>query len=131
MTPHWEANGHLYGEHGITAFEPYVNWMLIEPEQGVWDPAFYDAALAACKEHGLKWVPFLIAGPAYATPPWFKESSESVFAVDLKTGHVTRDQSIWNRHLKPCIRAWLARFFHRYDHEEYLFMLVSTLRQVA
>ena len=118
MAPHWEANGHLYGEHGITAFEPYVKWMLMEPEQGVWDPAFYDAELTTFKRHGLRWVPFLIGGPAYATPPWFKESSESVFAVDLRTGLVTRDQSIWNPHLRPRLRAWLARFFEHYDHED-------------
>lgn len=115
---HWEQHGSLYGEHGVTAFEPYVKWMLLEPEEGVWDPAFYDAEVAAFKEHGLRWVPFLIAGPAYATPPWFKESEESVFAVDLKTGDVTRDQSIWNPYIKPRIRAWLTRFFEHYDHND-------------
>ena len=114
MDAHWKKRGTLYTEHGVTAFEPYVKWMLLEPEEGVWDPAFYDAELAAFKEHGLKWVPFLIAGPAYATPPWFKESEESVFAVELRTGHVARDQSIWNPHLKPRVRAWLARFFDHY-----------------
>lgn len=118
MKAHWETHGPLYGSHGVTAFEPYVKWMLLEPAEGVWDPAFYDAELAAFKEHGLKWVPFLIAGPAYATPPWFKESEESVFAVDLRTGDVTRDQSIWNPHIKPRVRAWLARFFEHYDRND-------------
>ncbi len=118
LQAHWQEHGPLYAEHGVTAFEPYVKWMLLEPREGVWDPAYYDAQLAACKEHGLKWVPFLIAGPAYATPPWFKESEESVFAVDLKTGHATRDQSIWNPHLRPRVRAWLARFFDHYDHRD-------------
>ena len=117
MQAHWKEHGPRYAEHGVTAFEPYVKWMLLEPEEGVWDPAFYDAELTAFKEHGLKWVPFLIAGPAYATPPWFKESEESVFAVDLGTGHVSRDQSIWNPHLKPRLRAWLTRFFEYYDHD--------------
>jgi len=118
MRAHWDKHGPLYAEHGVTAFEPYVKWMLLEPEEGVWDPAFYDAELAAFKEHGLKWVPFLIAGPAYATPPWFKESEESVFAVDLRTGDVTRDQSIWNPHLKARIRDWLKRFFEHYAHND-------------
>lgn len=122
---HWQAHGPLYREHGVTAFEPYVKWMLLEPEEGVWDPTFYDAELAAFKEHGLKWVPFLIAGPAYATPPWFKESGESVFAVDLATGDVTRDQSIWNPHLKPRIRAWLTRFFAHYDQGDMQSLLLG------
>ena len=118
MLAHWKKHGTLYAEHGATAFEPYVKWMLLEPEEGVWEPAFYDAELTAFKENGLKWVPFLIGGPAYATPPWFKESDESVFAIDLKTGHETRDQSIWNPHLKPRIRAWLTRFFVHYEQED-------------
>ena len=118
MKAHWEQHGSLYGEHGVTAFEPYVKWMLLEPEEVVWDPAFYDAELAIFKAHGLQWVPFLIAGPAYATPPWFKESEESLFAVDLRTGDVTRDQSIWNPHLKVRIRAWLTRFFEHYAHND-------------
>jgi len=118
LQKHWKDLGPRYAEHGVTAFEPYVKWMLMEPKEGEWDPGFYDAELAAIKEHGLKWVPFLIAGPAYATPPWFKESEESVFAVDLETGHVTRDQSIWNPHIKPRIRAWLTRFFEHYDHKD-------------
>jgi len=115
---HWRAHGHLYAEHGVTAFEPYVKWMLMEPQEGTWDPSFYDAELTLFKEHGLRWVPFLIAGPAYATPPWFKESDESVFAVDLATGNVARDQSIWNPYLKPRVRSWLERFFQHYDHQD-------------
>ncbi|HJN15734.1 MAG TPA: beta-galactosidase, partial [Armatimonadota bacterium] len=115
---HWDANGPLYAEHGVTAFEPYVKWMLLEPKEGEWDPEFYDAELAEYKKHGLKWTPFLIAGPAYATPPWFKESDESVFAVDLATGDASRDQSIWNPHIKPRIKAWLERFFDHYDHAD-------------
>ncbi len=115
LAEHWKAHGPLYSEHGVTAFEPYVKWMLMEPEEGAWDPSFYDAELAAIKQHGLKWVPFLIAGPAYATPPWFKESDESVFAIDLATGDVSRDQSIWNPHLRPRVRAWLKQFFEHYD----------------
>lgn len=43
MRAHWETHGSLYGSHGVTAFEPYVKWMLLEPEEGVWDLAFYDA----------------------------------------------------------------------------------------
>lgn len=115
LEEHWANVGADYARHGVNAFEPYVKWGLLEPQEGVWDPEFYDAELALFKAHGLKWVPFLIAGPAYATPPWFKESDESVFAVDLVTGEVSRDQSIWNPALKPRVRSWLERFFAHYD----------------
>jgi len=118
VAEHWRQFGRLYAEHGVTAFEPYVKWMLLEPREGEWDPTFYDAELAAFKANGLKWVPFLIAGPAYATPPWFKESEESVFSVDLVDGATSRDQSIWNPDLKPRIHEWLQRFFDHYAAED-------------
>ena len=70
----------------VTAFEPYVKWMLLEPKEGEWDFTYYDMVTAACRKHGMQWVPFLIAGPAYATPQWFKEGPESVFARCLEEG---------------------------------------------
>jgi hypothetical protein len=118
LSAHWNQLGSLYAEHGVTAFEPYVKWMLLEPQEGAWDPEFYDAELALFRTHGLRWVPFLIAGPAYATPPWFKDSDESVFAVDLATGDASRDQSIWNPHLRPRVRSLLERFFAHYEHAD-------------
>jgi len=118
MRDYWAQKGALYAAHGVTAFEPYVKWMLMEPKEGVWDPSFYDAELEVFKANGLRWVPFLIAGPAYATPPWFKESPESLFAVDLATGDVSREQSIWSPHLRARVRAWLERFFSHYRHED-------------
>jgi len=66
---HWNTRGHEYADHGVTAFESYVKWMLLEPREGVWDPEFYDAEVNSIRAHGLKWVPFLIGGPAYSTPP--------------------------------------------------------------
>ena len=118
LAPHWDRLGNLYPRHGVTAFEPYVKWMLLEPQEGVFDTEFYDAELALIRGHGLRWVPFLIAGPAYATPPWFKDSKESVFAMDLATGDVSRDQSIWNPHLRPRVRAMLERFFAHYERAD-------------
>lgn len=118
LTAHWDRLGSLYAEHGVTAFEPYVKWMLLEPQEGVWEPEFYDAELALFKAHGLRWVPFLIAGPAYATPPWFKDSDESVLAVDLATGDASRDQSIWSPHLRPRVRSLLERFFSHYEQAD-------------
>ena len=73
----------------VTAFEPYVKWMLLEPAPGKWDFSYYDMQLDIYGERGLRWVPFMIAGPAYATPKWFKESDESVFAKCLAHGEET------------------------------------------
>ena len=80
----------------VTAFEPYVKWMMLETEENKWDFSYYDMLVDIYKEQGIKWVPFLIAGPAYSTPMWFKESDQSVFARCLEHDTETRTQSIWN-----------------------------------
>src|SRR5689334_15290078 len=52
----------------VTAFEPYVKWSMMERSPGKWDFSFYDMQMGAMENREIKWVPFLIAGPAYATP---------------------------------------------------------------
>lgn len=101
---------------GITAFEPYVKWMLCEPQEGTWDFSFYDMQVEAYRAQGIRWIPFLIAGPAYATPAWFKDGKESVFARCLEHGKDSRIQSIWNPQLPARTEAFLAAFAKHYDH---------------
>jgi len=101
---------------GITSFEPYVKWMLLEPEEGKWDFAFYDMQVEECAKRGMKWTPFLIAGPAYATPKWFKESKQSVFAKCLEHGTETRTQSIWNPAMPKRVDAFVKAFARHFDH---------------
>jgi len=109
----------------VTAFEPYVKWMLLEPEQGKWDFSYYDMQLDIYRERGLRWVPFLIAGPAYATPMWFKESDESVFAKCLAHEEETRTQSIWNPQLRPHIDGLVRAFAEHYDANEIQMLLLG------
>jgi hypothetical protein len=109
----------------VTAFEPYVKWMLLEPAEGKWDFSFYDQQVATYKKHGIRWVPFMIAGPAYATPAWFKKSPESVFAKCLEHGETTRTQSIWNPHLPARIERLVKAFADHYDHADIQALLLG------
>lgn len=102
----------------VGAFEPYVKWMLLEPKEGKWDFRYYDMVVEKMTRHGLKWVPFLIAGPAYATPKWFKESKASVFAKCLEHGETTRTQSIWNPNLPAHVEQFVRAFAAHYDHKQ-------------
>ncbi len=99
---------------GATSVETYVRWIDFEPEQGRWDWSVFDADLEALRAHGLRWVPFLIAGPWYATPEWFRRSEQSVFARCLEHGRETGTQSIWSPHLFPQVRRLMAAFATRY-----------------
>lgn len=99
---------------GITSFQSYVHWSEIEPEQGVLDFSNYDSLVAKLREHGLKWVPFIIAGPYYSTPEWFRESPESVYARCLKHDRDTVIQSIWNPAQPARVDKYLAAMAAHY-----------------
>jgi hypothetical protein len=91
---------------GISSLQSYVAWAEIEREPGKIDFSSYDALVEKLKKHNLKWVPFLILGPNYATPKWFQESKESVFAKCLEHQKESKIQSIWN----PFLPKWVDRF---------------------
>lgn len=109
----------------VTAFEPYVKWMLLEPDPGQWDFSYYDMQLAIYGQYGIKWVPFLITGPAYATPMWFKESPESLFAVCLEHGKATRSQSIWNPHMRTRVPTVIKQFAAHFPAESIQSLLLG------
>ena len=102
---------------GITALEAYAKWWLCEPEPGKWDFSYYDLFDQAVKDTGIRWLPLIIAGPAYGTPPWFKVSKESVPSRCLEHGIDTATQSIWNPNMRPRVSEYLRRFSEHFDHE--------------
>jgi len=95
---------------GLTSIEVYVKWSLCEPEPGRWDFSYYDIWEQAVKAAGIRWVPLLILGPSWATPSWFKNSGESVFARCLEHSQDTPTQSIWNPNLRPHATELLSQF---------------------
>lgn len=112
-------------KEGITALEPYVKWWLCEPQQGKWDFSYFDLHDQAAKNVGIRWLPFLIAGPAYSTPPWFKNSKQSVFACCLEHGQETATQSIWNPNLRPRVVEFIRRFAAHFDEERMESILIG------
>ena len=91
---------------GITGLQSYLYWAEIEKEPGKIDFSSYDILVEKLKEHNLKWVPFFILGPNYATPKWFQESDECVYAKCLEHKKESKIQSIWN----PFLPKWVDRF---------------------
>ncbi|MCX6759134.1 MAG: family 14 glycosylhydrolase [Candidatus Nealsonbacteria bacterium] len=91
---------------GITSLQSYLYWAEIEKEPEKIDFSSYDILVEKLKEHNLKWVPFFILGPDYATPDWFKKTNESVYAQCLEHKKESKIQSIWN----PFLPEWVDRF---------------------
>ncbi len=99
------------GALGVTSIESYVTWETVEgKKEGEWDWSRWDEQVRVLKEHGLKWVPFLILGPAYSTPDWFRESSEHYGCRCLEHGIQSKVESLWNPNLPKRIdRSALLR----------------------
>src|SRR5262249_53727777 len=62
---------------GIDSLQSYVTWAEIEKRPGVLDFSAYDVLVEKLLQTDLRWTPFLILGPYYATPAWFRESESS------------------------------------------------------
>lgn len=100
---------------GFTSVEQYVHWGSVENDgEGQFDFSHWDAQVETIKRHGLKWVPFLIAGPAYSLPDWFRESRELVGAVCLEHRLPSKIQSIFDRSFDRHIDRFISAFAERY-----------------
>ncbi len=108
------ADAALFRALSVTSVESYVDWAGVEPRRGRWDWSKWDKQVQTLEKAGLKWVPFLIAGPAYATPLWFQQSPDSHRYRCLEHGRDSKVQSLFNPHLRPQVERFLAAFAERY-----------------
>ncbi|NNM88499.1 MAG: family 14 glycosylhydrolase [Phycisphaerae bacterium] len=116
---HWERDysreSHDYLKSiGATTVETYVKWIDIEPEPGQVNFKRFDRELDHFARYGVKWQPFLICGPWYATPYWFRESKDSHFFRCLEHDQNSGIQSIWNRKFETPTRHFLKLFHDHY-----------------
>ena len=100
---------------GLTSVQSYVTWAEIERESGKFDFSTYDILVEKLKKHNLKWVPFFILGPNYATPKWFQESDECIYAECLEHNKESRIQSIWNPFLPKQVDRFLKILSEHYQ----------------
>lgn len=111
-------------ESGLTSLQSYVCWAEIEKEHDKIDFSSYDPLVEKIIKHKLKWVPFLILGPCYATLAWFQVSAESIFARCLEHGVDSKIQSIWNPYLPKYVDRFLGVFAKHYQASD-LFESIS------
>lgn len=99
---------------GLTSIQTYIYWNKVEKTPGVMDWSDYDADVALFKKHGLKWIPFLIAGPYYVTPEFVRKDPQMVMLQCLEHGRPSGMPSIWCPRLRDYVRTYVARFAEHY-----------------
>jgi hypothetical protein len=109
-----DAKLELLKQMGVTSIQTYVFWNKVEKERGVMDWSEYDADVALLKKHGLKWVPFVIAGPWYVTPEFVRRDPEMVMLRCLEHGRESAIPSLWCPRLRDYIREYLNKFAEHY-----------------
>ncbi|MCX6559932.1 MAG: hypothetical protein NTZ26_05395 [Candidatus Aminicenantes bacterium] len=95
---------------GVTSIQTYVFWNKVEKAPGVLDWSEYDADVALFKAHGLKWVPFVIAGPWYVTPDFVRTDPGMTMFRCLEHGRDSAVPSLWSPRLREYVRAYLGAF---------------------
>ena len=110
-----EAMGHFYKALGVTSLETYVTWETCE-RAGLdkWDWTEWDKMVDTMEKTDLKWVPFLILGPAYSTPDWFRACDDHFPCRCLEHGIDSKVESLWNPNLPEWIDRFIGEFAKRY-----------------
>ena len=104
----------LYKALSVSSVESYVDWAGVEPAENHWDWSKWDRQTAVLQQAKLKWVPFLIVGPAYATPLWFQNGPHSHYYRCLEHGQEGKVQSLFNPELRPQVDRFLKAFAEKY-----------------
>jgi hypothetical protein len=107
-----------YARIKATTNESYVKWIDIEHEPGQISFKRFDRSLKEMTRYGVKWQPFLICGPWYSVPYWYKESKKSHYFRCLEHDQDSGIQSIWNEKFKKTTVRFLKLFHDHYKDRE-------------
>lgn len=99
---------------GATSIQSYIYWNRIEKSPGELDWSAYDQEALKFKEHGLKWVPFVIMGPWYVTPEFVRQDPQITMYRCLEHGRDSKIPSLWCPRMREYIRTYLQRFAEHY-----------------
>ncbi|MGW0229238.1 SUMF1/EgtB/PvdO family nonheme iron enzyme [Actinopolymorpha singaporensis] len=113
--PLTDADAERVSRLGFTSVELYVTWETVENQgEGVFDFSFWDEQVDVLRRHGLRWVPFLIAGPTYSLPDWYRRGDDFRGLICLEHGLPNGTQSIWDQRFDRHVDRFLAAFADHY-----------------
>lgn len=100
---------------GVTSVEQYVPWESCENAgEGQWDFSRWDAQVRNIRAAGLKWLPFIICGPAYSLPDWYRESTHFEGMTCVEHNIESKIQSFWDKNFYNYVERFLKAFAEHY-----------------
>ncbi|GHU79309.1 hypothetical protein FACS1894191_1830 [Clostridia bacterium] len=100
---------------GVTSIQIYTFWRDYEPkERGKFEWEHYDRQVRLVRDAGLKYVPFILIGPKYASPEWWLNDPNHVPLRCLEHDKENMIDSPWNPLLRTEIDRVLKAFAEHY-----------------
>ncbi len=109
-TPDVDARLDALRALGYTSIQSYIYWNKVETTRGVYDWSRYESDALLYRRHGIKLVPFVVAGPWYLTPDFLRADPAITMLRCLEHGRESKIPSIWSPALKQYVRTYLAAF---------------------
>ena len=100
---------------GVTSIQCYVTWESCEPQKDKWDFSGWDKEIHRLKESNMKFSPFLILGPSYSVPDWFRKTSDHIPGRCLEHGEVNMVDNVWNPNIIKYADNFMKKFSQQYD----------------
>ncbi|HXX65357.1 MAG TPA: family 14 glycosylhydrolase, partial [Bacteroidota bacterium] len=100
---------------GFSSVEFYLTWESVEGKgKDEWDFSAWDRQLEILKSAGLKCTPFLIAGPAYSLPAWYRNSKDFVGLRCLEHNIESKVSTIWDPRFMTYVERFLSHVAAHY-----------------
>ncbi|MBR4749584.1 MAG: beta-galactosidase, partial [Abditibacteriota bacterium] len=102
---------------GVSSVQCYVTFEGLMPnKEGVWEWGPWDREHEVLKKHGLRYSPFLILGPSYAMPDWYRKTPAFRPGKCLEHGESNLIDNIWNPDTPKYVEMFLRECAGHYDH---------------
>ena len=106
-----------FKDAGFSSVEFYLTWESVENKgENQWDFSAWDKQIMILKRAGLKWTAFIIAGPAYSLPEWYRKSKDFVGLRCLEHNIESKINTIWDPTFYKYVDRFLARVAKQYGN---------------
>ena len=100
---------------GFSSVEFYLTWESVENKgENQWDFSAWDKQVEILRRAGLKWTAFIIAGPAYSLPDWYRKSKDFVGLRCLEHNIESKTNTLWDPAFYRYVDRFLARVAEHY-----------------